>query len=66
MSIVANKVKGIRAALCHDTFSARRAGEHNDANVLCLGAWVVGGAQPVRSSRHTWPRSSLAAGTRDA
>lgn len=42
MSIVANKVKGIRAALCHDTFSARRAREHNDANVLCLGEWVVG------------------------
>lgn len=42
MSIVANKVRGIRAALCHDTFSARRAREHNDANVLCLGEWVVG------------------------
>ena len=42
MSIVANKVPGIRAALCHDTFSARRAREHNDANVLCLGEWVIG------------------------
>jgi len=42
MSIVANKVRGIRAALCHDTFSARRAREHNDANILCLGEWVVG------------------------
>jgi ribose 5-phosphate isomerase B len=42
MSIAANKVKGIRAALCHDTFSARRAREHNDANVLCLGEWVTG------------------------
>ena len=38
MSIAANKVKGIRAALCHDAFSARRARQHNDANVLCLGA----------------------------
>ena len=38
MSIAANKVKGIRAALCHDTFSARRARQHNDANILCLGA----------------------------
>ncbi len=36
MSIAANKVKGIRAALCHDTFSARRARQHNDANILCL------------------------------
>ena len=42
MSIVANKVHGIRAALCHDTFSARRAREHNNANVLCLGEWVIG------------------------
>ena len=42
MSIVANKVPGIRAAVCHDTFSARRAREHNDANVLCLGEWVIG------------------------
>ena len=42
MSIVANKVRGIRAALCHDTFSARRCREHNDANVLCLGESVVG------------------------
>jgi ribose 5-phosphate isomerase B len=37
MSIAANKVNGIRAALCHDVFSARRARQHNDANILCLG-----------------------------
>ena len=37
MSIAANKVKGIRAALCHDAFSTRRARQHNDANILCLG-----------------------------
>ncbi len=37
MSIAANKVRGIRAALCHDGFSARRARQHNDANILCLG-----------------------------
>jgi len=37
MSIAANKVKGIRAALCCDAFSARRARQHNDANILCLG-----------------------------
>ena len=35
---IANKVKGIRAALCHDAFSARRARQHNDANILCLAA----------------------------
>jgi ribose 5-phosphate isomerase B len=38
MSMAANKVKGIRAALCHDVFGAQRARQHNDANVLCLGA----------------------------
>ena len=38
MSIAANKVKGIRAALCHNAFNARRARQHNDANILCLGA----------------------------
>jgi len=36
MSIAANKIKGVRAALCHDTFDARRARQHNDANILCL------------------------------
>lgn len=38
MSMAANKIKGIRAALCHDTFMAQRARQHNDANILCLGA----------------------------
>src|SRR4030042_3975468 len=42
MSIAANKLKGIRAALCHDTFSARRARRHTDANILCLGSWCIG------------------------
>ena len=42
MSIAANKHKGIRAACCSDTFSARLTREHNDANVLCVGARVVG------------------------
>ncbi|MFC2019880.1 RpiB/LacA/LacB family sugar-phosphate isomerase, partial [Chloroflexota bacterium] len=38
MCMAANKVKGIRAALATDVFSARRAREHNDANILCMGA----------------------------
>lgn len=42
MSLVANKVRGIRAACCSDTFSARFTRLHNDANVLCMGARVVG------------------------
>lgn len=43
MSITANKVHGIRAALCRSEFEARMARQHNDANVLCLGARVTGG-----------------------
>lgn len=42
MTVCANKVKGIRAALCHDTFAARRARQHTNANVLCLGSWCIG------------------------
>ncbi len=41
-SIAANKIHGIRAALCHDTYSAHQGVEHDDMNVLCLGSRVVG------------------------
>ena len=40
--IVANKVPGVRACLCHDTYSAHQGVEHDDMNVLCLGARVIG------------------------
>ncbi len=42
ISITANKIKGIRAALCHDCFSAAATREHNDANMLAMGARVIG------------------------
>ncbi|ASS73843.1 ribose 5-phosphate isomerase B [Tumebacillus algifaecis] len=42
MSIVANKVPGIRCALLHDTFSAKATREHNDTNVMAMGARVIG------------------------
>lgn len=42
MSMAANKIKGIRAALCSDTYSARMTREHNDANVMAMGARVIG------------------------
>ena len=42
VSITANKVPGIRAALCGDCFSAEATRQHNDANILCIGARVVG------------------------
>jgi len=41
-SVAANKLKGIRAAVCHDTYSAHQGVEHDDMNVLCLGARVIG------------------------
>ena len=41
-SIAANKVAGARAAMCHDTYSARQGVEHDDMNVLCVGARVIG------------------------
>lgn len=41
-SVAANKMKGIRAGLCHDTYSARQGVEHDDINVLCIGARVIG------------------------
>ncbi len=40
--VAANKMRGIRAGLCHDTYSARQGVEHDDINVLCLGARVIG------------------------
>jgi ribose 5-phosphate isomerase B len=47
VSIAANKVEGIRAALAHDSLTARRAREHNDANVIALGGRVVGDDEAI-------------------
>lgn len=41
-SIAVNKIRGMRAALCHDTYCAHQCVEHDDVNVLCLGAWIIG------------------------
>ena len=41
-SIAATKIRGVRAAVCHDTYSAHQGVEHDDMNVLCLGAQVIG------------------------
>ncbi|HET7376735.1 MAG TPA: ribose 5-phosphate isomerase B [Anaerolineae bacterium] len=40
--VAANKLKGIRAGICHDTYSAHQGVEHDDMNVLCLGARIIG------------------------
>jgi ribose 5-phosphate isomerase B len=50
-SIAANKLRGIRAAVCHDIYSARQGVEHDDMNVLCLGSRVVGPALAVELVR---------------
>ena len=42
VNIAANKVKGIRAALCNDIYTAKKSREHNEANVICFGARVIG------------------------
>ncbi len=41
-TIAGNKVRGIRAALCHDTYSAHQSVEHDDVNLLCMGGWIIG------------------------
>ena len=41
-AIAGNKIKGVRAALCHDTFCAHQCVEHDDVNLLCMGAWIIG------------------------
>ena len=51
VSIAANKFSGIRAAVCHDTYTARQAVEHDDMNVLCLGARVIGAAVALELAR---------------
>jgi RpiB/LacA/LacB family sugar-phosphate isomerase len=50
-SIAANKFAGVRAGLCHDTYSAHQGVEHDDMNVLCLGARVIGAELAVELAR---------------
>jgi ribose 5-phosphate isomerase B len=63
--IAANKVKGIRAALCHDTFSAQMSREHNDANVLTMGGRVIGFGL-ARAVVDKWLTTEFAGGGRHA
>jgi ribose 5-phosphate isomerase B len=41
-TIAGNKIRGIRAALCHDTYCAHQCVEHDDVNLLCMGGWIIG------------------------
>lgn len=48
ISIAANKVKGIRAALCHDCFSAQACREHNNANIIAMGSRIIGSGLAIK------------------
>jgi ribose 5-phosphate isomerase B len=61
MSMTANKVKGIRAALCHDELTAEMARRHNNANVLCLPADLIGG-ELIRRVVDVWLRTEYEGG----
>lgn len=72
ISIAANKVKGIRAALCGDVYSAKMTRRHNDANILCMGGRVIGRelafmicdtflAEPFEGGRHERRIAQIAA-----
>jgi ribose 5-phosphate isomerase B len=61
MSMAANKFDGIRAALCHNVFSAKMAIQHNDANVLCLGE-RVSGYGIIESIIEAWDTSTFEGG----
>lgn len=61
MSMAANKFDGIRAALCHNEYSAKMAREHNDANIICLGERVSGYGM-VDAIIDSWDSSSFEGG----
>ncbi|RXI27836.1 ribose 5-phosphate isomerase B [Aliarcobacter trophiarum] len=61
MSMAANKFEGIRAALCHNEYSARMARKHNDANVLCLGERVSGQGM-IESIIKAWDKAEFEGG----
>jgi ribose 5-phosphate isomerase B len=62
MSITANKILGVRAALCHDTYSAERARKSNDAQILTMGARVIG-PELAKQIITTWMDADFAGGT---
>ncbi len=61
MSLAANKHEGIRAALCHDAYTAKMARAHNDANVLCFGERVVG-MGVIESILKAWSETNFEGG----
>ena len=65
VSITANKVKGIRCALCHDVFSAKATRQHNDSNMLAMGQRVIGEGLALEIL-HAWMSSDYEGGRHDA
>lgn len=61
MSIAANKFKGIRAALCHDEYTAEMSRKHNDANVLCLGGRILD-IETAQDIVNTWLENNFEGG----
>ncbi len=61
ISIAANREPGARAALCHDATTARLSREHNDANILALGAWIIG-EEVAKECLHVFLATEFAAG----
>jgi len=61
MSLAANRHRDIRAALCHEAYTARMSREHNNANILCLGGRVLG-VEVARDIVRTWLKASFAGG----
>ncbi|WP_373099535.1 MULTISPECIES: ribose 5-phosphate isomerase B [Pasteurellaceae] len=61
MAITANKIPGIRAAVCHDVFSAERARKSNDAQIICFGERVIG-VELAKSLLKVWLESDFAGG----
>jgi ribose 5-phosphate isomerase B len=58
MAMCANRIEGVRAAVCSDAYTGRMSREHNDANVLCLGERVVGPGLAA-DIVHTWLQSQF-------
>jgi ribose 5-phosphate isomerase B len=62
MSITANKFKGVRAALCHDVYTAQMSRQHNDANILIMGGRVEHSPEEVKAMIHTWLQTDYEGG----
>jgi len=61
--IAANKLKGVRAGVCHDTYSAHQGVEHDDMNVLCLGARIIG-VEPAKEIELAYVNAKFNTGER--